>query len=124
MTGGIIGVVLGVLAGVIVVAAIVYCYYEKKYQQTSIDKIASKPILPEEYDRLLIEQNNKCAICKNDIGHEAAVDHNHETKKIRGLLCRNCNVGIGFLQDQPSILRAAAEYLDKHGNMWKMLAGL
>ena len=74
-------------------------------------------ILPEEYDRLLIEQNNKCAICKNDIGHEAAVDHNHETKKIRGLLCRNCNVGIGFLQDQPSILRAAAEYLDKHGNM-------
>ena len=70
-------------------------------------------VTPEEYDRILLDQNNQCAICKKTIGHEASVDHNHETGQVRGLLCRNCNAGIGLLQDNSEVLRAAADYLDK-----------
>lgn len=55
------------------------------------------------------EQNGLCAIC-----HEApveAVDHNHTTGEVRGLLCHMCNRGIGFLGDSPKRLAAAYKYL-------------
>lgn len=65
----------------------------------------------EDYSNMLIFQNNSCAICKTDIGWEAAVDHCHETNKVRGLLCRNCNSGIGFLKDDINILENAIKYL-------------
>ena len=68
----------------------------------------------EDYDSMLLEQNNKCAICKDTIGYEAAVDHDHKTGKVRGLLCGKCNSGIGLLKDNPEILRSAAKYLDQH----------
>ena len=70
-------------------------------------------ILPEEYDQLLIEQNNKCAICRSPIGYESAVDHDHETGKVRGLLCGSCNKGLGFFKDNIDSLKAAAKYLEK-----------
>jgi len=41
------------------------------------------------------------------------VDHDHKTKKVRGLLCFGCNTGIGCLRDNPSRLRSAADYLER-----------
>jgi hypothetical protein len=41
------------------------------------------------------------------------VDHNHKTGVIRGLLCKTCNVGIGYLKDSPLLLMAAADYLSR-----------
>jgi hypothetical protein len=41
------------------------------------------------------------------------VDHNHETGQVRGLLCDCCNLGIGYMQDDPDILMAAARYVMK-----------
>lgn len=76
-----------------------------------------------EYNRLLEQQNHKCAICKNseickdrrnNKLRELAVDHCHTTGKIRGLLCYNCNRGIGHLQDSLSILREALDYLSNN----------
>ena len=70
----------------------------------------------EEYDRLLDEQDGVCAICGgiNSNGRRLSVDHDHDTGKIRGLLCGNCNVGIGHLQDDPEVLAAAIGYILKH----------
>lgn len=68
-----------------------------------------------EYNRLLEMQHHSCAICgeKNcKTGQALCVDHCHKTKKIRGILCRRCNTGIGNLFDDPDILRAAADYLE------------
>jgi hypothetical protein len=69
----------------------------------------------DQYEQILARQNYKCAICKvsNPKGRNGFnVDHCHETSKIRGLLCSNCNIGIGNLQHDPDILRAALKYLE------------
>ena len=57
-------------------------------------------------------QDKKCAICRDEIDLLGAhTDHIHGTKIIRGLLCGNCNWGLGNFLDNPAILRAAADYL-------------
>jgi hypothetical protein len=70
----------------------------------------------EEYTTLLDAQGGVCAICKESCktGFALAVDHNHSTKKNRGLLCGNCNRGIGCLRESPAILYRAIEYLNQH----------
>lgn len=70
----------------------------------------------EKYDEMLLSQNGSCAICKkqNIDDRSFDVDHCHGTGKIRGLLCGNCNRGIGNLQDNPAILCAAIEYLNSY----------
>lgn len=67
-----------------------------------------------EYNNLLEKQNNQCAICfihQGDIKKKFAVDHNHETGKIRGLLCHHCNVGLGHFRDNVDFLQSAILYL-------------
>jgi len=74
-----------------------------------------------QYSQMFMAQNGKCAICGNDYGGHRngvqkalAVDHDHKTGKVRGLLCEPCNQGIGKLKDDYKILRQAADYLEKH----------
>lgn len=66
-----------------------------------------------DFDSMLTTQNNVCAICSgpDKIGWRLTVDHNHETGKIRGLLCGHCNRGLGLFMDNPQILLAAINYL-------------
>lgn len=72
-------------------------------------------ITSEDYSRMLEEQNYKCAICfidKCQSGRNFAVDHNHDTGKIRGLLCSACNMGLGNFKDSPELIKKAINYLD------------
>ena len=67
----------------------------------------------EEYINLL-KQYPVCGICKNSFKeNEPCVDHNHTTNQVRGLLCFDCNIGIGRLKDNQTILYNAIEYLNK-----------
>ncbi len=73
----------------------------------------------EEYDRLFLAQNGLCAICGNPETTKAgtvrlAVDHNHETNEIRGLLCNRCNWLLGLVKDSPQLLAQAITYLSKY----------
>jgi hypothetical protein len=71
---------------------------------------------PDAYHGLLEQQNHKCAICGIDEKHlkrRLAVDHCHNTGKIRNLLCDMCNRGIGFFFESPEFLRSAAAYIEK-----------
>lgn len=74
----------------------------------------------EDYDLMLANQGGRCAICESgDSGRKGArfaIDHNHETGVIRGLLCRACNTGLGLLNDDPERIRNAAKYLEVHGD--------
>lgn len=80
-------------------------------------------ITVEEYRRMWDKQKGVCALCakpetakhQNGTVKSLAVDHCHDTGKIRGLLCWVCNTGIGKLQDSPALLRLAAEYIERQG---------
>jgi hypothetical protein len=74
-------------------------------------RYAKYGITPEKYFILLEKQNGRCLICKNVSERRLAVDHDRVTGKIRGLLCTNCNLGIGFFRDSPILLESAAKYL-------------
>lgn len=76
-------------------------------------KVKKYGITLEEYNTLLEKQNFVCAVCKNEYpsDKQLAVDHDHKTNKVRGLLCNNCNVGIGMLNDSIETLEKAINYL-------------
>jgi hypothetical protein len=94
----------------------------KEYRRKSLLK-SRYGITAEEYDALLEKQNGKCAICGSSNGggrglnSRLAVDHNHSTGEVRGLLCSMCNQGIGMFKDNPEILEIASSYL-KEENKW------
>ncbi len=67
----------------------------------------------ERYQELLATQKGRCAICERPPKkRQLSVDHCHKTKKIRGLLCSDCNITLGNMRDNPKLLRAAAQYLE------------
>ncbi|OFV83246.1 MAG: hypothetical protein A2W26_13245 [Acidobacteria bacterium RBG_16_64_8] len=71
-------------------------------------------LTPDQYETMLQEQGGGCWICGKEPGpRRLAVDHDHKTRQVRGLLCGNCNQGIGRLQDSPALLRRAAEYIER-----------
>ena|SRR3990167_129596 len=66
------------------------------------------------YDEILEEQNGVCAVCgktPEENGKRLSVDHCHKTKIIRGLLCDNCNKGMGNFKDNVDFLLKAVKYL-------------
>lgn len=72
-----------------------------------------------EYNLLFEFQKGCCAICgrhQSELNKSLFVDHNHETGKIRGLLCSKCNFGIGIFKDDVKLLRNGIEYLNHYKN--------
>jgi hypothetical protein len=63
------------------------------------------------YNALVAQQGGACAICRKRPEERLCVDHCHVTQKVRRLLCRKCNLGIGYFDDDPCLLQAAAAYL-------------
>ena len=79
------------------------CTYRRKYNMT-ID----------EYNEMFDDQKGCCSICgihKDRLTRALAVDHDHKTNKVRGLLCSYCNSGLGYFKDDINKLKKAIEYL-------------
>ena len=69
----------------------------------------------EDYERMFRAQDGRCKLCgKREKKAMLPVDHNHFTKKVRALLCRKCNTGLGQFDDDPKLLRKAAAYIEEH----------
>lgn len=66
-----------------------------------------------EYEALLAAQGGVCAICGAESPNH--IDHDHATGKVRGILCFNCNGGLGQFHDDKSLLLSAVLYLDRKG---------
>ena len=72
----------------------------------------------ETFNQMRVEQNHKCAICGVDelevkFG-KLYIDHNHDTGKVRQLLCHYCNTGLGMFKDDIDTLLAAVAYLQEN----------
>jgi hypothetical protein len=67
---------------------------------------------PDQFAQMMSDQGAECKICKATLtSANIAVDHDHLTGLVRGLLCRLCNSGLGFFKDDPEKLEAAIRYL-------------
>ena len=95
-------------------------YYENPDRARNYMLLRRHGITLDEYQVRLDEQKGVCAICyreETDIGNNSnkaralAVDHNHNTGEIRGLLCASCNIGLGKFGDSEEILARAVNYL-------------
>ena len=67
-----------------------------------------------EFDALYAKQKGRCAICGCKPERPLHVDHDHRTKAVRGLLCGDCNTGIGLLRESLQTLKNALAYLQSH----------
>lgn len=67
----------------------------------------------EQYQAMFTRQGGNCLLCNKPPGKKPlAVDHNHETGKVRSLLCSNCNLALGLLRENPVLIRRAADYIE------------
>lgn len=98
------------------------CYKIARRLKERQYSLAKYGVTPEQYDAMFLVQRGLCAICKNpekNIDHQTkeiralAVDHCHDTDRVRKLLCSNCNMGIGLFKHNSELLKAAALYCEE-----------
>jgi hypothetical protein len=88
---------------------------QRSYRTRSLRKAELKHyygLSVEEHQAMLTLQRGACAICRKRPEETLCVDHCHDTQKVRSLLCRKCNLGLGHLKHDPRLLRAAIAYLE------------
>src|SRR5690606_16165725 len=76
-------------------------------------KLKEYGLTPDDYDKMFRDQDGACATCGLVSDRSLDVDHCHETGRVRGLLCNNCNRALGHAKDDPKVLRRMAEYLER-----------
>lgn len=87
--------------------------YKDRHRYTAIK--TAYGISKEQYDNMLADQDNRCAIC-NDFMPRPYVDHCHSNNKVRGLLCMKCNTGLGQFRDDIKIMNSAIQYIEKYSS--------
>ncbi len=96
--------------------------YNREWRKKNPEKLKNQllkskfGITLEQYNSLIEKQEGRCAVCGIDgcpTGRALAVDHCHETKEIRGLLCARCNTMLGLSKDNIKTLKNAIVYLER-----------
>jgi len=98
-------------------------YAENKEAIKARRRDARHKVTQEWVDKKTQEQGGRCAICQKLFEKTPHIDHRHECcgeikscdQCRRGLLCQDCNLGLGRFKDDPVVLQNAIEYLKKHG---------
>lgn len=97
-----------------------HCRPYKRAQDRVLSRLRTTGWTPEAFDAAWKRQRGRCAICGTRMvrgtraGNGVAADHDHRTRTTRALLCALCNVALGALRDDPSLMRAAAAYVERH----------
>lgn len=87
---------------------------KRKQRERLWKKAGIKDMSYERYEEMLIEQDNRCKICSthnDDLTRKLAVDHNHDTGEVRGLLCSQCNYFLGIVSNNIDIFTKSVDYL-------------
>lgn len=91
--------------------------YKKRYpeKRKTWDLRRTYSLTLENWNKMFDEQNGVCAICERacTTRKRLAVDHDHETGQIRGLLCNRCNISLGGFKDSLTLLQKAVKYLQQ-----------
>ena len=106
----------------------------KLYKQTEAGKLADKRyrqseatimriranrlksrynLTPEQVEEMKAKQDNRCAICTKELVNHH-IDHDHDTNKVRGLLCSSCNMALGLFKDNTYTMMCAVRYLEQN----------
>ena len=99
---------------------------EERSRRRRIKGLAEYGLNSAQYNKMFAEQNGRCAICGrqgSEFKRALSIDHNHKTKHVRGLLCPNCNTGLGlFGSDEhgTEILCAAIGYLKNNDKLLRL----
>jgi hypothetical protein len=96
-----------------------YADYRRQWKKDNPEKVRASNlrckygITPEQFDELFEAQGRVCAICKTGVATKNGwhIDHCHETKRVRGLLCHRCNLMLGNARDSVVFLAEAISYL-------------
>ena len=86
-------------------------YRENKYRQKMYKVKKQYGLDSKEYERMMEETKGECFICKR--ASNLVVDHCHASLRVRGLICNNCNRGLGYFKDSVGFLESAISYLNK-----------
>lgn len=93
-------------------------YYKNNPDKARVHWLKNKyGLTPEKYKKIFDNQHGCCAICgrhQTEFKKVFVVDHDHQTGKIRGLLCYGCNLGLGGFDDNRDSLLSAISYLDEN----------
>jgi hypothetical protein len=93
----------------------------KEYYKKNKETIRKQNLLKlynfsiEQYDIMFEEQKGCCKICgkhQSELNQKLSIDHCHKTGKVRGLLCKHCNHGLGKFKDDVNLLKIAIDYLN------------
>lgn len=100
--------------------------YTKAYKERNVEKTRAYEkkrgwlrrygLTPEKYEEMLLEQQGCCKICKrhgDEFKKGLCIDHAHDSGKVRGLLCTNCNTALGLLKENKDLFQKAVEYLSE-----------
>lgn len=90
--------------------------YRAKQPWTLNKRCKRHNISVEEFWSFYEEQDGTCPVCDKAIqAEDSAIDHNHKTGEVRGILCKTCNRALGLLGDSPDTLARGSKYLQKKG---------
>jgi hypothetical protein len=90
----------------------------RRWRRANPDKMRAQDLRelyglsPHDFAAILHAQGDVCAICKKP--NPDCVDHCHKSGRVRGVLCRVCNIGLGQFRDDPALLLKAADYVEEH----------
>jgi len=104
--------------------------YNKKYAKENLDLIRQKErrnnlkykfgLTVQQYDKMFQDQGGECKICsiaQSQLKKKLCVDHNHDTGRIRGLLCDSCNRAMGLLKESIPVIEKIIDYLKKDAEL-------
>lgn len=98
--------------------------YQKYIERCRRKDLKRQGMTQEQYDAKIVAQDGLCAICRLPHGRslsgrskDLAIDHDHATGQVRGLLCDDCNIGLGLFHDDPQRLMNAALYILHHKDL-------
>ena len=91
--------------------------HETRYKK-SYSRLKRYGLTAEQFDRMVASQQNRCAICRKEfILTIPAVDHDHKTGKVRGLLCSKCNLALGHLEENIQTVESLRSYILNHSEV-------